>query len=584
MQQDNNMDNKLQQLENQRLPDLSHMDEHWINMETMLQDSHKPAGGVFSLAGRRLLGWVAAVAVLVALFFGGRYYLNRNDGNDTVAINNTAPSKNNIIISDSSKKDSVSSNIQPSNNSAIQPFSKTTIQQSAISFSRHYIPKRNSNVTINFYPCDSSGALSSDHLPDSIKQAYAQKETEAMNAYMLSEFWGRMEKQIQQFTIDNRFDTMLVCTEGTRLRIPAGAFSGSNDKISIEVKEFYTYQDMIANKLSTTSNGQQLVSDGMLSVKAIRNGKEVDLTGLKPMEIVMPRRDSSEEMQLFTGQQFGPSLMISPGVDTVNVAGAGSGNINWIPAGRFQGMPKKRYLVKSFDPYGQPYKVRENANGVSIAKFVIKRNCTLSNEKALEGLRGHFEMFYNRIKLKRSWSNRPHKLFSKQALPFVGDSVLMDYQSAKALKLATPEELARVEAQMRKDTADYEKGLKGMASYQFTVSKLGYINCDRFQNTPGERIEFTFDLGNDKNVSNFTTVLAFQKYRSVLNGVIAGGRVLFQKVPKNSKVYLISVGAKDGKIYSCIQPYMAENKIVSDLPFEETSPEQFKKKIAALDF
>lgn len=576
MQQDNNMDNKLQQLENQRLPDLSHMDEHWAEMEAMLQGNNKPAGGVFSLAGRRLLGWVAAVAALVALFFGGRYFLNRNDGNDTVVIKTNVPSKNNIISKDSSEKDTVSVTIQQFNNSTIQP--------PAISFTGHYTSKNNHNVTINFYPCDSSGKLSSDKLPDSVKQAYAQKETEAMNAFLLGEFWGRIEKQSQLFTIDNRFDTLLVCAEGTRLSIPAGAFAGGNDKISIEVKEFYTYQDMIANKLSTTSNGQQLVSDGMLSVKAIRDGKEVDLTGLKPMQIVMPRRDSSEDMQLFTGKQTGPSLMFRQGVDTVDVAGFSAGNINWIPAGRFEGMPKKRYFVKSFDPYGQPYKVRENANGVSIAKFVIKKNCPLSNEKALEGLRGHFEMFYNRIKLKRSWNNRPHKLFSKQPLPFVGDSILMDYLSAKALKLATPEELARVEAQMRKDTAEYEKGLKGMASYQFTVSKLGYINCDRFQNTPGERIEFTFDLGDDKNVSNFTTVLAFQKYRSVLNGVIAGGRVLFQKIPKDAKVYLISVGAKDGKVYSCVQPYMSENKIVSDLPFEETSPEQFKKKIAALDF
>ena len=68
MQPDNkHTDKKLQELENQSLPDLSKMDEHWQQMKTMLQP------GVISTKERKGLNknyfrWIVAAIFIAGLF------------------------------------------------------------------------------------------------------------------------------------------------------------------------------------------------------------------------------------------------------------------------------------------------------------------------------------------------------------------------------------------------------------------------------------------------------------------------------------------------------------------------------------
>ena len=79
MQQDNNdIENKLRQLENQQLPDLSNMDKHWQATQQLLKDSESPSekNSVFKQHAKKLL--LAASVVIMALLAGWLYKYSRD--------------------------------------------------------------------------------------------------------------------------------------------------------------------------------------------------------------------------------------------------------------------------------------------------------------------------------------------------------------------------------------------------------------------------------------------------------------------------------------------------------------------------
>ena len=51
--------------------------------------------------------------------------------------------------------------------------------------------------------------------------------------------------------------------------------------MKIAVREYYKYEDIIAAKLTTTFNGEQLITGGMLHISAEQDGKPVTIDAEK---------------------------------------------------------------------------------------------------------------------------------------------------------------------------------------------------------------------------------------------------------------------------------------------------------------
>ena len=97
MQQDNNnMDKKLKQLENQSLPDLSKMDEHWENMKSSLQ----PGGSLpKSKSNKRIFRWIVAASLAgIAFFITYKFVFKKNDTN--ITLQKTDPVLNSGSLAD----------------------------------------------------------------------------------------------------------------------------------------------------------------------------------------------------------------------------------------------------------------------------------------------------------------------------------------------------------------------------------------------------------------------------------------------------------------------------------------------------
>jgi len=114
-------------------------------------------------------------------------------------------------------------------------------------------------------------------------------------------------KKASRFTIDTTKDTILVGKEGTRIHIPADAFSNvaTNQQIrgivSFELEEYYALSDMLLANLTTRSDNQVLETGGMINLSAFQDDQELKLSKL--IQIEVPTKNKKNDMQLFTGQE-----------------------------------------------------------------------------------------------------------------------------------------------------------------------------------------------------------------------------------------------------------------------------------------
>jgi hypothetical protein len=114
-------------------------------------------------------------------------------------------------------------------------------------------------------------------LKDSIS---SKKEIETLKPIQNADI--SFKKSPQKLKINTEKDTVVVCKEGTKLVIKANSFIDSKDNlingtIDLNVTEYYKLSEMLLANLSTTSNGKQLETGGMLYVEAFRGDELLKL-------------------------------------------------------------------------------------------------------------------------------------------------------------------------------------------------------------------------------------------------------------------------------------------------------------------
>ncbi|WP_299767609.1 hypothetical protein [uncultured Dokdonia sp.] len=136
----------------------------------------------------------------------------------------------------------------------------------------------------------------------SIDTSLYTKETKRFNSlYTVS------KKNPEIHTINTQRDTIIICKEGTKLRVKANSFiylgtdQLATGTIKLEVTEYYQVSDILLANLTTTSNDQLLETGGMLFLEA-RSGEQV-LELDKDIAIEIPTENKKDDMQLFIGQE-----------------------------------------------------------------------------------------------------------------------------------------------------------------------------------------------------------------------------------------------------------------------------------------
>ncbi len=566
------IDNKLRQLENQSLPDLSRQDDHWQQMKTMLQPPVTPAKGN-SFGFKNYFWWLAAI-----LLIGGIYliYQLTNQPGET--------------IKPVTEKGSQPLTIKP------QPIDSTPGQQSRIKDSGVSFKKQRTPLLLTARTTDGKDTTL-EFLP--VNESVITKEEKKITLY---DFFKELEKETQQFVIDPKRDTLIAGKDGTALFIAANIFN-SKSPVTILLREYYSYKDIITNRLSTCSDGRQLITGGMIHLFAMSDGKQVNLNPGKTIQWFVPDTSANmREMELFSGQ---PQINLRLKADTVrsimyldSLYTEPYDAINWVPQQRYFSMPDYRPMARVLDLRDDPFKRKITRNNELIGYFRIARDAEINKEQLRALLKEKYAYHQVVIRRERKSHIRKNKLRGTNYKEWsyaesLGDSTWVDLHIATRYKLPASDTSKPSKQntfwdgfRWRPVSDSFSAGNYWNAlSKRFSVSinTLGWINCDKFYNDQRPKIEFYVDLKD--TAANYYTLLVFDRIKSMMTGSVsrAGNRVVFQNVPEGEPARVISVGIKDGKAVSAMENVQLSRTVLSGLKFEETTPADFKEQAGTMD-
>jgi hypothetical protein len=575
MQQDNqHINKKLQELESQSLPDLSKMDDHWQQMKTMIQPGVVPAGKKNNPA-KRYFRWMIAAVFTGALFLMTYQFVLRPKRSKTISGKaNEQPAidkkiKTDILPSLSVRDKDESEPQEPRLPPAVKSLKVRTT--SGVDTILRVVPV---NDPVN--PSDEMATL--------------------------DKFFKQLEKPVQEFVIDNQKDTVITGEDGTALLIPAYTFSGKGSVI-ISMREFYSYEDIITNKLSTCSDGRQLVTSGMIHLFATVDGKQVDIQPGRSIQWFVPDTTAAmKRMQLFTGNVATRSKntltvlndFFEGTRDTVAVPGNFEG-INWIPQQRYFSDGVINTVVRVLDLRNEPFKTRNTKHGL-VGVFHISADPKANKEYLQTMLKDKYG--YYKVKVKKRRDGLFTRLFphflergNRTAGEDVGDSAWVSLKIATTYNLQATDTISSTPRRTNSEfypvksnlkEAIINKSLNDLAKrFSVDIRNLGWINCDRFYNDQRPRVDYYVDLKD--TAVNYYTLLVFENMRSMLSGYTNGNKIVFSNVPEGEPAKVISVGIQNGKTVAAMENVLVSKTPFSNLKFERTSPADFKEDVKVLD-
>lgn len=286
---------------------------------------------------------------------------------------------------------------------------------------------------------------------DSVKNEKNLTEAEAQQ--VLNNFYDKIQKPDQEFVMDATKGGEINGNEGTKLTIlPMALVDENNNPVTGQVKiilqEYYKYSDMVAANLTTMSNGQQLASGGMVYIKAMQNGKQLQLKDYSPVALSMPTNKFDPQMQLFTSYTgenkieasdktfLNQDTAISERGFNKDVSGNNSSistrQINWTTSYNDYRYTRKDSIqfsskIMIIDFEDNPYKVTEN--GKRKAFYAIPYDCKLSTQEVKKIMKEKNNGYYDKIFVKRKWRGK----FTKDVVNddhMIGDSTELYLQWA----------------------------------------------------------------------------------------------------------------------------------------------------------
>jgi hypothetical protein len=413
-----------------------------------------------------------------------------------------------------------------------------------------------------------------------------KKEEKEIKEIVLQKFLSQLASPKQVFTISNQEPHQIVCKDGTKLNIKANTFTSVDKKtiegnVALEIKEAYTYTDMIVNNLHTVSNGNLLESGGMVYINATQNATQLDIDISKPIQVEMPTSNKKDDMQLFN---------LDKG--------------NWVANGQVQSVHSEKFRRKDITVFNllESPKWRVNLKGKMIAKFDIPQNCPKSNEEMLNILQKKYGKNYDQVKVRRLMINTKRILFINDNddgnrwynnKEIVGDSISLPYWIASKWNLVNTNDSIKYEKenyldsiiflinQKEKFDRNVEKE-KIFGSYNFSLRNFGWINCDRFYNKKNLIENFSIFEKNYTENEVVSSMLLFPKLNSLLNGLNRNGISLFNNIPNNKNVYFVAFKTTTNKVLTCIQQLTTSKETAKAEDFIELTPTQVKAKLDAL--
>lgn len=138
-------------------------------------------------------------------------------------------------------------------------------------------------------------------------QCYNSPKNETVK-FLASDPFKNTLVQSQLFNINGKDDIVLEGENGTVMVCPKGCFLNSKgdivvDNVQIELSEALYLADMLLSNLTTSSNGNQLETDGMIYFNATSNGEQLSINKEIPIYFEIPTAKKKAGMMAYKGSR-----------------------------------------------------------------------------------------------------------------------------------------------------------------------------------------------------------------------------------------------------------------------------------------
>jgi TonB family protein len=397
----------------------------------------------------------------------------------------------------------------------------------------------------------------------------------------MSDFYKLNQKTPQVFNIPIDKDTILICNEGTSIRIPAYSFIDENSskeikgRVQVSVQEFYNLSDMIMANLSTISGNKILETGGMINITASFDNRNCILKNGKEIEIGFPYKEKKTDMQLFSGKRLSDNQIDWQLKEQTPDTSVIFSVVDEMP--EFPGGDAKRieFLVNNIK-YPQLAK-ETGVQGTVYVCFTISETGRVRDIILLRGIHPLIDQAaIDLVKNMPVW--KPGKLHGKNVkvsfnmpirFSLGGDYISNDKEFAKDFE-------QKMNADNLKD-AD----LSEVSRYLFSTSNLGYLNCDRFFSKSANKINLL--VREDSIGANGSIKLIFDNMNAIYDGNSSMNQFQFANVPEGEPITIVAIKYKNGVPCLAIRKTTISAKPITDLSFQAMTMESLQSEMKKLD-
>jgi hypothetical protein len=306
------------------------------------------------------------------------------------------------------------------------------------------------------------------------------------------------ENPSQFFTISCTKKATIVGKKGTILHVEPNNLETENgsvikDSITIELKELHNQKDLAISNAQTISEGKLLESGGAYYIAMKSGGQRLRIKKDKTLKVEFPRI-SVKEMSLFYGER-----------DSL-------GNINW------------NTTENQFENDTMPI-AKTNSKIVALPERLL----VIEFDKS-----------------KRVIMSESEYLQSKRTGEFVNSRIIDRFSGDQGgpMKKNEEKEYLKEEENQR---------INGRVYKAIELNKLGWINCDRF-NDEAEKTDLKLTFSSSENIQSAVVLLIFKDINSVMKNYYVSSpqsnSSLFANIPVGQKVKLIGISLKNLETYT----------------------------------
>ena len=412
----------------------------------------------------------------------------------------------------------------------------------------------------------------------------------------------KIEFPTVNYTINPSVDTTIFGPQGTRIFIGSETFqfedgSIATDSITINLKEFYNKTDIILADLSTVSGNRLLETAGMVHIDASSNGQKLEINKDKRIVVHLPKdQNEYKRMNLFYADQTATDTSVSNWeVDTVNLIKKtmklGGHGYRWVShndSTEFEWVPKNYidtgyyWNPMDFYVYSRDFSESTMNEIESVSDFMgvecqmtIGKNGRIKNEKINSKISASAKkelliFLRNLPELEPGKNNKGEIIDRIGFLHIEGGNIIPLYKSNKEYIESFDSKYSKYEKEPIRNMNDAE-----LNYYVFSVSKLGWINCDRFIDTE----ETTNMFAQTPVDANTKLKMVFSDIDGVLKADIVEGKYVFSKVPKGKQVTIIGIKNENGQFLTAFKEITITDKPIDVLTFTETTLESLREKL-----